>query len=729
MGPQKKTRRSQSMTPVQVILIAIFGLTTLILPACQKAKYSKEGRTHEVRNLPDQDSVRPSTPPSFATSPQDLYQKRPQEIAVPYGSEDDENDESNHDDDTGGSPDPQPAETITTVETIPPEWIPYYSHPSTATQALAFDPPKYVFTPETLAPCQQQATCVPTAPAPAPEPVPTPSPEPSPCSQTSNPCDTTPLPEPQPEEPATPPTPASPPSSPKVSTHREEFYQPDSPLTNKVDILFVMDTSPSVYYERKDIVKNIPELIKNLPGINSSTSENDFDYKIAVLPAHSPDSDLSGLLFSASTNDPKVLGNKGSQAMTIQEISKALEYKIINLRKETGNDAGEMGLLSLYDFLGGPSAQDLRRQNEFLRSGAALLVMFVSDENDICYHYKPGERPHYDEKTHKNAPAVTMFGIPGFDPAEKNAFDRHCGKLGEQPEAKVLAQLKKVKGDDPLILSGIIYQDEQWVKTAQKRKGKKDQYPDENEVGHGYLDLIHMANSAAAELGKEQFATAMGLIGKIAHHKMTFNNQFVLKESGTVAFSQRRDNTVRPLMKITITRQHGGTPIDSKAYSFSVQDKTVTIKPESKKGVSPYEPQPGDQIVIEWQSATDSGGSSANSAPAPTPPAPSQPPIESPENSDDSNTGKVTTTTTISPTPSSLESTAAPSQSQLPPATPDHPAPIVNGSVWSANPNNRQRPTSPTSPTPTPSSRQQSGQNLDPTSPRYDIAPGSGGDR
>ncbi|MCB0386236.1 MAG: hypothetical protein KDD43_12660 [Bdellovibrionales bacterium] len=307
MGPVRKKRTIQ-------ILSLLLGLLVLGLPACQKAKMTKKERTRTPRVQQDQDTAAPGPAPQ-RTIPQPTHVSPT--VVQPTAA---------------GQPVvvvPTSSSTITTGEgeglpvdgqsqPVKPHPVSVYQHPTSVSGAnsrvVVYKGDSVIDTckkPDCREPVIEEV--VPPAPAPVVEKkiIPPPVVEEDPCEQKKkvvDPCAEAEQPVvdncPKVTCPEKEPLPPPPPAQPVYESKSLEFFQPEGPVTQRVDILFVMDTSPSIYHERKWIVEQLPKLINQLPGGDNGTS-----YKIGVLPAHSPDSQYSARLYSSDPNDPLVLGN------------------------------------------------------------------------------------------------------------------------------------------------------------------------------------------------------------------------------------------------------------------------------------------------------------------------------------------------------------------------------------------------------------------------------------
>ena len=319
------------------------------------------------------------------------------------------------------------------------------------------------------------------------------------------------------------------------------IHLPGKTKAQKLDILFVVDTSKSMRSKKKetktseleDMVSQMKSFIKELDA--------DADYNIGVLLGHSPATSKSphnffGKLYSKGTGDSEVLsigkyisegkakGLSDSEARKKAEdkIVAALKKKFSNLATDPSaidrNDAyGEVGLLSLYHAMtDGHALRDLQgdgnREEGLMRDGAALNVIFVSDENDACYDYDAvGIKPRVN------------------DPKEVKTFGSICkngGPNGQRlTEDDVLQALRKAKGNDKVILSAVIYNNEKTLPALGPN--------DENDIGHGYKELVEKAHGdqntekgPLADLAKRDFGTLMGQIGEFAQEEMNYVYRF-----------------------------------------------------------------------------------------------------------------------------------------------------------------------------------------------------------
>ncbi len=266
--------------------------------------------------------------------------------------------------------------------------------------------------------------------------------------------------------------------------YTDSFKQASELLSKKTDILIVVDTSGSLSEERGKIATEIKALVQEIPS--------SVDYQIAIMPAHGSRSSLSGKLWSLQ-GEPLVLS---SNKMSVEQISTSLGKSFLNMKGDSYSDGGEEGLFSLSQALSSNGIA-LARQQGFFRSDAALAVLFVADENDICYRYPEG-----------------LVRVPDPDNVEGPAFTRDCAYT---TPSSVYAQLIALQQDRPLLVSGVIYTDLNTI----KKYG-------ENELGYGYLDIIALNQGIKVDLAQQSFHEGLKKIGELTQKRLQLQNRFAL---------------------------------------------------------------------------------------------------------------------------------------------------------------------------------------------------------
>lgn len=299
---------------------------------------------------------------------------------------------------------------------------------------------------------------------------------------------TTPTPKPSPTPPSTSPhSCVKQPTNNNKECYLETFQQPGVDI-GAIDILFVVDTSGSINAERQAIVNGIGNFISALPA-NS-------DINIAVMLGHGSTSTWSGKLYKAGS-EPVVLK---SSALSIAQIRTHFATKMNTIVEDLDSDGGEEGVFSLFRGITTPALLTASQAAGIFRPTAALSVVFVSDENDICAVYPVGVTPVNDP-----------------DGREATARIRDCEGITIQGLNNQLSLLKATK---PYSVSGIIYSD------------MPVPVDGENEVGYGYSDLINLTGGVTIDMANDNIATELASIGELNGLQMSNGNTFTLAHSG-----------------------------------------------------------------------------------------------------------------------------------------------------------------------------------------------------
>lgn len=285
------------------------------------------------------------------------------------------------------------------------------------------------------------------------------------------------------------------------------FTQPATNYVNKIDILFVVDTSGSLDAERGVIADNIDQFVNQLPS--------QINYNIGVLLAHSTLSPYSGKLYKKSYQTEYVLQSSTMSASTIRtqlraKITDTNSSNASDLPSDNASDGGEEGLASLNNLLA-PDNVALAQSQNFLRSDAALAVVFVSDENDICAIYPPSIVRVPDSQY------ITNNKYPNGIENELYAKERDCAGVTAESVYAKLQQLKNnLLPNLPLQVTGVIYTNPQSTPSH-----------GENEVGYGYTDIINLSGGLAVDIGGD-IAAGLAALGDLVGTSLTLITQFHL---------------------------------------------------------------------------------------------------------------------------------------------------------------------------------------------------------
>ncbi len=274
-------------------------------------------------------------------------------------------------------------------------------------------------------------------------------------------------------------------SQPGLGCFIDEFTEPkNSKYTQSLDILFVVNSSPSMNVERVFVAKGVDSFIQSLPS--------DMDYRMGVMLAHGSTSRYSGKLWSRALL-PTVLD---SQKMKLSEIRVQMILKMNLIAFDPDTDGGEAGLYSFSKGLDSASLEQSRAQG-FFRKDAALAVIFVSNENDLCASFPKG---------------VTL--LPPLSKVELRARQRDCS--GITPE-NVLGKIKAVQGERPFIVGAIVFNNPDTVIRI-----------NENRYGYGYMDLVKLSGGVSVDLARWDYASGLREIGELVAEKLELQRDFVL---------------------------------------------------------------------------------------------------------------------------------------------------------------------------------------------------------
>ena len=133
-------------------------------------------------------------------------------------------------------------------------------------------------------------------------------------------------------------------------------------LAAKVDILWVVDNSPTMEQEQDLLAANFDRFIQFI-------SDSDVDYHIGVISTDMDDPSHSGKL--REEGGARVISNNTPNPATVFGA---------NIRVGTSGFGDEQGLYAAHQALSDPDLAEYNK--DFLRQDAILALIFVSDEND-----------------------------------------------------------------------------------------------------------------------------------------------------------------------------------------------------------------------------------------------------------------------------------------------------------------------------------------------------------
>ncbi len=363
--------------------------------------------------------------------------------------------------------------------------------------------------------------------------------------------------------------------APPARCEYQRFTQAEATVDKRLDLLFLVDTSGSLDVERSDIANGIDAFIGALPG--------DVQLQVGVMLAHGSTSTWAGRLFRKNT-EPIVLSNSN---LTTAQIRTHLHTKLASPPSDFFSDGGESGFYSLHRALTDPARLAEIQGQGFFREGAAFSLIMVSDENDICAIYPAGVTRVFDG-----------------DHLELTAQTNLCGSGANYLTAEKLYQeIRDVKGSDPLVIAGLIYNNLSTVPAG-----------GENEFGYGWSDLIRVANGISVNLANGHYQEGLQNIGLLATVKLDLRKEFELTETqadpGTVQvfvdaepvpFSFTAPNIVNltgyaGIQRSEVEVQYCLRPSHPKVTQLC-QDGSFAVKPQIKLGLV-TDPAEGSSALI-----------------------------------------------------------------------------------------------------------------------------------
>lgn len=255
-----------------------------------------------------------------------------------------------------------------------------------------------------------------------------------------------------------------------------------------MDLLFVADTSGSMADNRVKVAEGLHAFVGQLPA--------NVDYRIGMMLAHSSRSSHTGRLWTLpnqdrdpSTGYPYVLD---SSRMSQQLIQTRLRTMMETARDQ--NEQGEMMTYSLLQALT-PAKLAESRALGFFRSTAALAVVFISDENDLCTIYS------------SNAGELTQTRWTGMTEAELQIRTRDCSS--GISATQVIDAIRGLQQDRPFIFGAIVNNTEPFL----NRTGN-DGY------GWGMMEVIEQSRGLSLDIEAGNYITGLGQLGQLVTRKL-----------------------------------------------------------------------------------------------------------------------------------------------------------------------------------------------------------------
>lgn len=275
-----------------------------------------------------------------------------------------------------------------------------------------------------------------------------------------------------------------------------EFTQSGALERKSADLLFVVDSSSSLASERAQVAADLPAFVEKLAA--------GADLRVGVMLAHGGASGWSGRLYSAAGVSP-VLSTQAQSLRTIQDSLRATLAAPASDRDEAD---GEAMMYSLRKSLEPARLAEIQSQG-FYRENAALSVVFVTDENDVCA--RPQDLGF----------SVFPDYVPSYRGIENVAYSKYCAGVSAET---TLGLMKDFKTDQKLSWAGILHE-------------KKDAVPQgtEDSIGHGILQLVQSSmDGVVVDLSEESYDFGLGDLGNIVSLQTEVHTAFGLGSDAAI---------------------------------------------------------------------------------------------------------------------------------------------------------------------------------------------------
>lgn len=242
------------------------------------------------------------------------------------------------------------------------------------------------------------------------------------------------------------------------ATEKDEFWQAPS---NQVDILWVIDNSVSMINEQKAVAAGADDFITHI-------EDTEMDFHLGVI---NTDTDFTNPNSGVLLGTPNVL--------TKDTPNYADAFRSYVQQGNTGSDQ-EKGLQAALMALSSPLAETIN--NGFLRDGAMLSIIVLSDENDCSDN-----------------------GALGGESTGEECYTRASELV---PVTDLVRSLAALKPNDPFVLSGIV--GPEIVDDC-----------DATVPGRRYYTAIELLGGVQADICSTDYSSIMSALGEIASGILT----------------------------------------------------------------------------------------------------------------------------------------------------------------------------------------------------------------
>ena len=276
----------------------------------------------------------------------------------------------------------------------------------------------------------------------------------------------------------------------------DRFKQPEAPVTNKQDVLFVMDNSVSMNRHWQLMAAKIGKLLQG-SGCK--------DIRIAVMVGGIEKH--TGLLFAAP-RQPKVLdASKLTEAQIMASLRKTFAHAL-TYDQTDWIGAGEALFYSLY--YGATTKSEAIRKQGFFRADAGLNVIFMSDDAEISYPY----------------PSKQIWDLPPKCNWGHHEKVRKTYYLPRKIDAdSTFTALRRLKGDMPLVTNAFVNITREDILVDNKLDAKCIY----DSPGFGYFDIVKRSGGVLWSIHRDR-SEGMMRVGMAANKRRNLIHDFHLSK-------------------------------------------------------------------------------------------------------------------------------------------------------------------------------------------------------
>jgi hypothetical protein len=315
-----------------------------------------------------------------------------------------------------------------------------------------------------------------------------------------------------------------------VNCYSNIYYDTRRNPINAVDVWLVVDSSGS-FNDDTDIIDEREAVANAIAGDFIQQLAQQVPVRVSVIVGHAPSGPYGGRVSDAPATNPEVFYRTDSEPLTITingpgDISRARSQLLAKLDDRMrvspmslarnnkarigmyGNgvsnpsrfyngtvdfgsingNPGSAGPHSGSDEVGLRNFYDAMRRTR-LAANSGWVVLFLSDENDVCTPTTSRSSRSSHPWIRRNSPVPNYFNFyfsHAFD--EQNAFEWYCHDFSLQ---RVYAEAVRYANGQPYAMGAMVYRNRSTIPAGAHPQA---------DVGKGYLDLVAMAQGVTVDL-------------------------------------------------------------------------------------------------------------------------------------------------------------------------------------------------------------------------------------